>query len=980
MAQGGGRKDGLLKLWHNHPFRTHLAVLFSLMTMLACVATTWVNYYKGSQMVLSAAENLFERIHRETGNEIVALRAPLEAVVAVLRDAPISEAQSFASRKKSLRALVDLLSRDANVASIYAGYQDGDFFLVRALRNDEDRKLFAAPRHAEYLLQSVERQDGTTVRWVLLDAALNTISEEIPKDAAFDPRTRPWFMEAMKDAKVIITEPYVFATTGAVGISIAGRAEHGRAVVGADIRVDQVSRSLQKSRVTPSTQIAIYDASGNVIAYTDPGRSARKGADGKLVLANIGDLSPVLAAGAANPAAFANAARVSGEGRDWIMKIAPIDAASGRPHQLVVAAPLDELLADARALLVRNLLTALAIIAVAVALSYWVASRIAGNLKALTDQAAAIRRFDFSDYPLPDTRINEIFGLGRAMRDMRTTISKFLELTTALAGEKKFDVLLNRVLKEASDAAGTKSGVVYLLENDGVTLRAAVQAWESGAAGALPPPLSMSDETHPVAVLLREPGISGVCQVPAERPEGMAYLTTHFGGQEVMMITEQLRNRAGATVGVMCLFLPEHTRQPTRERLALVEAFAGAGAVAIDNQRLLMAQKALLESFIGLVASAIDAKSPYTGGHCQRVPELTKMLAQAACDAKEGPFAHFDINEEEWEALHIAGWLHDCGKVTTPEYVVDKATKLETIYDRIHEIRTRFEVLKRDAEIACLKAVVAGGDPVALHEALAQELRTLDEEFAFIAACNEGGEFMAPDKVARLKHIGARTWQRTLDDRIGISWEEGKRMAAEPAPCLPATETLLADKPHHRVERGSLDLMPEDNPWGFKLKVPEYRFNRGEIYNLSIARGTLTEEERYKINDHIVQTIVMLSQLPFPGALRAVPELAGGHHEKMDGTGYPKRLSRDDMSVQARIMAIADIFEALTAIDRPYKKGKMLSEAVKIMSFMVKDKHIDADLFELFLTSGVFREYARKFLKPEFIDDVDINAYLKKAA
>jgi HD domain-containing protein len=345
------------------------------------------------------------------------------------------------------------------------------------------------------------------------------------------------------------------------------------------------------------------------------------------------------------------------------------------------------------------------------------------------------------------------------------------------------------------------------------------------------------------------------------------------------------------------------------------------------------------------------------------------------CDWKEGPFADFGLSEEEWESLHIAGWLHDCGKVTTPEYVVDKATKLETICDRIHEVRMRFEVLKRDAEIACLKAVAAGGDEPQLRAALERERRALDDEFAFIAACNIGGEFMAPEKVQRLKEIAGRTWQRTLDDRLGVSWEEAKRLERAPAPTLPVTEQLLADKPEHIIERGPQELMPADNPWGFKLKVPAHRYNRGELHNLSIARGTLTEEERYKINDHIVQTIIMLSQLPFRGHLKQVPEMAGGHHEKMDGTGYPKRLTRDQMSVPARVMAIADIFEALTAVDRPYKKGKTLSEAVKIMSFMKKDRHIDPDLFDIFLKSGVYREYARRYMSPQYIDEVDIKAY-----
>ena len=158
--------------------------------------------------------------------------------------------------------------------------------------------------------------------------------------------------------------------------------------------------------------------------------------------------------------------------------------------------------------------------------------------------------------------------------------------------------------------------------------------------------------------------------------------------------------------------------------------------------------------------------------------------------------------------------------------------------------------------------------------------------------------------------------------------------------------------------------------------MPELKFNLGEVYNLSIARGTLTAEERFKINDHIVQTIVMLEQLPFPKHLKRVPEFAGGHHEKMDGTGYPRKLNKDDMSIPARIMAIADIFEALTAADRPYKAAKTLSESVKIMSFMKKDSHIDGDLFEIFLTSGVYKEYADQFLEKDQIDEVDITEYL----
>ena len=329
--------------------------------------------------------------------------------------------------------------------------------------------------------------------------------------------------------------------------------------------------------------------------------------------------------------------------------------------------------------------------------------------------------------------------------------------------------------------------------------------------------------------------------------------------------------------------------------------------------------------------------------------------------------------------MHIGAWLHDCGKVTTPEYVVDKATKLETIYDRIHEVRMRFEVLKRDAEIACLRRIADGGDAAAARAALEAEWRALDEEFAFVAECNEGGEFMAPERVARLKTIGARTWTRTLDDRAGISREERRRKERSAAVPLPATESLLADKPEHVIERRPEERLDAGNRWGFRVKTPQHLYNRGELYNLAVPGGTLSEEERYKINEHMIQTIMMLDALPFPRHLRNVPEIAGGHHEKMDGTGYPKRLKRDEMSPVARMMAIADIFEALTAADRPYKKAKTLSESIKIMGSMRKDQHVDPELFDLFLTSGVYREYAQRFLSAEQIDKVDVAAYVGRS-
>ena len=288
-------------------------------------------------------------------------------------------------------------------------------------------------------------------------------------------------------------------------------------------------------------------------------------------------------------------------------------------------------------------------------------------------------------------------------------------------------------------------------------------------------------------------------------------------------------------------------------------------------------------------------------------------------------------------------------------------------------------MLKRDAWIDYWRAVANGGESSSLVQQRDATLTALDDDFAFVARCNLGSEAMAEADLQRLQHIAQRPWTRTLDDRLGVSWEENRRQARTPKPTLPVTEPLLADKPEHLFERHAAELIPADNPWGFQLDVPAWKYNRGELYNLSITRGTLTREERYVINHHMVQTILMLSQLPFPSHLNNVAEIAGGHHEKMDGSGYPKRLKREEMSLPARMMAIADIFEALTAADRPYKKAKKLSEALGIMATMCRDAHIDPELFGLFIEEKIYLSYAEQFLDPHQIDEVDPDSLLAKA-
>ena len=452
------------------------------------------------------------------------------------------------------------------------------------------------------------------------------------------------------------------------------------------------------------------------------------------------------------------------------------------------------------------------------------------------------------------------------------------------------------------------------------------------------------------------------------------------GFRTVSMLTVPLSPRAGEVIAVLQLMnaLDPETGQVIpfpSELIRFVEAMAAQSAVALENHNLLVAQKELMDSMIKVLAGAIDAKSPYTGNHCKRVPELAVMLAEEATKATEGSLASFAFNtEDEWREFRIGAWLHDCGKVTTPEYVVDKATKLETIYNRIHEVRMRFEVLLRDAQITRLEAIASGIPEAKAESDFAARKHQLFDDFAFIAECNMGGEFMATEGVNRLRQIGKQTWLRHFDDRLGLSYGELARHGDTPSSELPAVETLLADRPWHIVPRS--DMRAFDPKYEFRINVPEHLYDFGELHNLTVERGTLSAEERFKINEHIIQTIVMLENMPFPKHLKRVPEYAGSHHETLLGTGYPRKRTLDKLSVPARIMAIADIFEALTSSDRPYKKAKTLSEAVSILSSFKKNKHIDAELFDLFLTSGVHKRFAEQFLTAEQIDEVDISKYI----
>ena len=518
------------------------------------------------------------------------------------------------------------------------------------------------------------------------------------------------------------------------------------------------------------------------------------------------------------------------------------------------------------------------------------------------------------------------------MKNTQNNLKKLIDIGIALSKEKNINILLEMILNEARIISNSDGGTVYLLSEDDKKLNFEIMQTESLGIKFGGSSIPVPESIYPVK-LYNDDGtknlnnVSAVCALTGRTINiKNAYNNDEYDFSGVKGFDEKhnyhsksflnvpLKNHKDKVIGVLQLLNAQKKDEIvsfSEELVDLVEALSSQASVALTNQLLINEQKKLFRSFIKLVVDALDNKDPVTGGHCNRVPLISMMIADYINSDVDDMYKDFSFSDDEMDELYVAAWLHDFGKVATPDHIMNKSTKLQGLYDKIDQVKLRFEILKRDIMIDMYEKNSGKLDQTTIND----KLNKVKNDFIFLEKSNLGGEYMSKELQDKVYEIAKN--KITIDNEL-----------------LP----ILSEK---------------------------------EVDFLTISRGTLSEEDRQIMENHVSLSYELLDKLPYPEHLKQVPFYAGCHHEKLNGEGYPNGYKEEQLPLQARIIAIADVFEGLTAPDRPYKKPYKLSKALKILKFMVNDGEIDPTLFRLLITKKLYLKYAHENLDSEQIDVID---------
>ena len=953
-----------------------LAFIFFLFISAGTLIT--VNYYRMSESAFDETLQKFDlAIKRQTHSFQKHLTpAALRLQQHISKD-KWHDFSAYINDTALLDELANYLAIDPLSNAVHFGFKNGNFVSVKQLLNEADRQQYKAPIAAVFVFEILEYSpDGQSkVIFSFLNSQLDLIGSPIVSNTSYKVFSRPWYLKGLNAKEISVVAPYQEYEQQHRIISLV--LSDTEVVSAIDFNVQAVSELMQLSQVTENDLQIILNSENEVLAYQYSGDFTLITMDEPVASANKYDHQGIINF-ADNDKNQQGLNEFSFNGQVWVAKIALLHPQFQASAKLLIATPKAKVIAAVRQSLFDHLVISAVIILCFIPITWLFARVIVRPIHRLVKSTHRLASLQFNQVSSGDSFIEELNELEQDMLAVSNSLQDTFSIINMLATEKDIKKLAKNICSQGCEMLKADAAFIYRADKKQHYIWEIFLAWGNGTV--LDPEQFTSIDSAQQTAQQRENFLQGAGQAQFDKlneqlKASFIHENIYQESDDVYVLFLPLEDRDKQVDGFLGFtFTRTLTEFEKMQYKGICTALSKFISVAFESNELLENQERLLKSFIHLIAGAIDTKSPYTGAHCQRVPTLTMMLAEQATKSTQANLKSFSLTDEQWYELKTAAWLHDCGKVTTPENVVDKATKLETIYNRIHEVRMRFEVLRRDVHIHSLEQILAGKDRAVAEKYLANEISALEEDFAFIARCNLGEEMMSSEAITRINQVAQRQWLRYFDDTLGLSQAEKERKPASTEQ-LPVREFLLEDKPEHCIDHIAGHLEQESHA-SFTMAVPKYRFNLGELNNLVITRGTINTEERYIINHHIVQTIQMLEKLPFPDNLKRVPEIASAHHEQLNGKGYPKGLKGDEICIESRILTIADIFEALTASDRPYKEAKSLSQSIAILDNMRKGKHIDNDLFELFLSSGVYLDYAEKFLTAEQIDEVDIKQYL----
>jgi HD-GYP domain-containing protein (c-di-GMP phosphodiesterase class II)/HAMP domain-containing protein len=939
-----------------YPLNIYLSSLFFIFMSMIGAGVIWVGYNQMQTVLLEEAEQRSDNNRRELEN---AYKQAMEPVLTTLNflatDNQLGNKLTTPEASDWRTSIASVLHENPELIALYFADINGDLTTVYPLFKERLRKQFNAPKDA--ILFITQKQDNGLNWGVFYNRQSRQIStRQLENHVA--PRQLNWFEAAPNRGTIYLLAPNFFHDSQHHGVTLSRKSSDGRLVIGADFTFKALAKLInQPNDASNSTRRILLDPKMNIIAQSNTKLRPTDTPISQQAQLKLSVFAPVLQR-------ISNqiiTATVTADDQRWFVTLAPVMLTPNLTLRLAEATPYDTLLGGLISMRNQQVMTVIILLIIGFIAAMVVTSQLARTLKKLHCLTTNIAQFELSKTRYPKTKIREVAHLTHDLQRIEHTLHDLLKQLRDTAGNHDFNSLAKTITHQSFLITRAETIILYIYSAD-----EEFNILSNHTSVPFPIDINLFLEATPwIRTQLQKGEIVHIRRLD----NSMKKYAKLLKNEDMYFFPLMDHNRQ--LVGILNLGYQQAASQQQINKHIFLKELLGFAQITKSNIDKIQQQKEMFHTFIELIATAADTKSPYQNDQCQRVPTLSKWLTEAA-NRDQHYYPHFTMEESQWEELYLATWLHDCSKVSLPEYITEKATKLETIYDRIHEVRMRFELLKSQAETNFWQGIAAGKDRTTLQQELTRTHLELDDEFAFVAQCNTGYQPLSDADCEKLHQIAQRTWTRTLDDQLGISWLE-KQRAGQPAP-LPATEKLLDDKPVHKITSTDFSQHQESE----RQSPGDILYDRGEIKNLSIRRGTLTDEERAIINQHMTQTINMLKKLPYPEHLKNVPDIATSHRERMNGQGYPRAIGGEKLSVQARVIAIADIFEALTSSTRPYKKRQTLDESIKIMTEMATTGHIDPRLYLLFLEQDIYLRYAHKFLPTDQLSEVDKEHHIKQ--